>query len=101
MDTSKPERRLTVRQRLFEILEHSRRRDFASRVSDFILVVLIVSNVAIVVAQSVPEVAAKYGASLYAFDRFCVIIFAIEYIARLWVAPIPAVVSRKTTISRG
>ncbi len=87
MDASNPERRLTLRQRIFDILEHSRRRDFASRVVDFVLVVLIVSNVAVVIAQSVPEVAAEYGASLLAFDRLCVIIFAIEYIARLWVAP--------------
>jgi voltage-gated potassium channel len=87
MDTSKPELRASLRQRIFEILEHSRRRDFASRIVDGFLVVLIVSNVAVVIAQSVPEVAAEYGASLYAFDRLCVIVFAIEYIARIWVAP--------------
>ena len=69
MDTSKPERQASLRQRIFEILEHSRRRDFTSRVVDFVLVVLIVSNVAVVIAQSVPEVAAKYGASLHAFDQ--------------------------------
>jgi voltage-gated potassium channel len=76
-----------LRQRAFEILEHSRRRDFASRIIDGVLVTLIVSNVAVVVAQSVPEVAAQYGDVLLLFDRFCVVVFAIEYLARLWVAP--------------
>lgn len=87
MDISKPERSATARQRMFEILEHGRRRDFASRIIDGFLVVLVVTNVAVVVAQSVPEVAAEYGTSLYVFDRLCVIVFAIEYAARIWVAP--------------
>lgn len=75
------------RQRAFEVLEHSRRRDLASRIIDGVLVALIVSNVAVVVAQSVPEVAAQYGDALLIFDRVCVLVFAIEYAARLWVAP--------------
>lgn len=79
--------RLSLRQRAFEILEHSRRRDFASRVVDDLLVVLILANVAVVIAHSIPEIAQDYGDWLYAFDRICVLIFAIEYAARLWVAP--------------
>ena len=51
MDISKPERSPTVRQRLFEILEHGRRRDVASRIIDGFLVVLVVTNVAVVIAQ--------------------------------------------------
>jgi voltage-gated potassium channel len=77
----------TPRQRAFEILEHGRRRDLASRILDIILIVLIVANVAVTVAQSVPEVAIAYGARLLAFDRLCVAIFAIEYAVRIWVAP--------------
>lgn len=77
----------TPRQRAFEILEHGRRRDLASRILDIVLILLIVANVAVTVAQSVPEVAAAYGARLLAFDRLCVAIFAIEYAVRIWVAP--------------
>ncbi|MEO1280517.1 MAG: cyclic nucleotide-gated ion channel [Pseudomonadota bacterium] len=76
-----------LRERAFEILEHGRRRDVASRILDTVLVVLILSNVAVVVIQSIPEVATKYGDTLLAFDRFCVLVFAIEYAARIWVAP--------------
>lgn len=77
----------SLRERAFDVLEHSRRRAPASRVVDWILVLLIVGNVAATVAQTVPEIAAQRGAVLQAFDRACVLAFAIEYAARLWAAP--------------
>ncbi len=87
MDERLTHRASGFRQRAFEVLEHSRRRDLASRILDGVLVVLIVSNVGVVIAQSIPEVAAAHGPALLAFDRFCVLVFALEYAARLWVAP--------------
>ena len=77
----------TVRERAFEILEHGRRRDFASRVLDWILVIVILADVAVTLAQTQPEIQAAYGDNLQLFDRLCVLIFAVEYAARLWVAP--------------
>lgn len=79
--------KLSLRQRAFEVLEHSRRRDLVSRIVDCLLVLLIVGNVAVAVAQSIPETVAQYGTALLIFDRVCVIVFAIEYVARIWVAP--------------
>ena len=79
--------KLSLRQRAFEVLEHSRRRDLVSRIVDCLLVLLIVGNVAVAVAQSIPETVAQYGTALLIFDRVCVLVFAIEYVARLWVAP--------------
>jgi voltage-gated potassium channel len=76
-----------VRERAFEVLEHGRRRDFASRVLDWILVIVILGDVAATLAQTEPEIQAAYGANLQLFDRLCVFAFAIEYAARLWVAP--------------
>lgn len=76
----------TLRGRVFEILEHGLRRDLTARVVDCVLIALIVGNVVGVIAQSVPEVAAAHGDALQRFDRFCVMVFAIEYIVRLWVA---------------
>jgi voltage-gated potassium channel len=78
--------RLGFRQRTFEILEHGRRREPASRAVDWVLVGLILADVAVTVAQTVPHVAAQHGATLRAFDRFCVLVFAIEYVTRLWAA---------------
>ena len=77
----------TMRQRTFGILEHGRRRDFASRIVDWILVVLILANVAATIAQTLPRIEGPYGEDLQLFDRFCVLVFAIEYLARMWVAP--------------
>jgi len=81
------ETRPTFRQRVFEILEHGRRRDFASRILDTFLVLLITANLLVVILQTVPQIAAEYGTALQAFDRFCVAVFIIEYAARICVAP--------------
>ena len=78
---------LTARQRAFEILEHGRRRDFASRIVDGVLVVLILGDVAGTIAQTLPGIEEFYGEDLQLFDRLCVLVFAIEYLARMWVAP--------------
>ena len=86
MGEARPELR-TTRQRTFEILEHGRRRDFASRIIDWILVVLILANVAGTIAQTLPRIEGAYGENLQLFNRFCVLVFAIEYLARMWVAP--------------
>ena len=87
MSEATQDRKLSLRHRAFEVLEHSRRRDLASRIVDGLLILLILGNVAVVVAQSMPEIAAQYGTALFVFDRVCVLVFAIEYIARIWVAP--------------
>jgi voltage-gated potassium channel len=84
---AKPESRDTLRQRAFQILEHGRRREPASRVVDWVLVLLVVGNVAAAVAHTVPDIAARHGAGLQLFDRLCVLVFAMEYVARIWTAP--------------
>jgi voltage-gated potassium channel len=85
---SDPEpRRSTARERAFEILEHGRRRDLASRVLDWILVTVILADVAVTLAQTQTEIQSAYSEDLQLFDRLCVLVFAIEYAARLWVAP--------------
>jgi voltage-gated potassium channel len=83
---AKPESRDTLRQRAFQILEHGRRRQPASRFIDWVLVGLVIGNVAAAVAQTVPDIAARHGANLLLFDRACVLVFAVEYVARIWTA---------------
>ena len=79
----------SLRRRVFEILEHGRRREPASRAIDWLLVVLVVANVVATVAHTVPDIAARHGAALQLLDRVCVLVFAVEYLARIWVAPEP------------
>ncbi len=77
----------TIRQRAFDILEHSRRRDINARLLDWLLIILIVGNVLGTILQTLPHIAADYSPALNTFDRICVAVFLCEYIARLWVAP--------------
>jgi voltage-gated potassium channel len=76
-----------LRQRAFQVLEHGRRREPASRAVDWLLIALVLANVAATVAYTVPDVAAQHGARLQLLDRTCVLVFAVEYVVRLWVAP--------------
>jgi voltage-gated potassium channel len=84
---AEPEPRSILRQRAFQILEHGRRREPASRVVDWVLILLVLGNVVAVLANTVPDIAGRHSASLQLFDRLCVLVFAIEYAARIWTAP--------------
>lgn len=77
----------SFRRRLFDVLERSRRGDRLSRIVDVSLVCLILTNVAASVLETVPAIQSQYGSALSWFDRFCVSIFIVEYVARLWTAP--------------
>lgn len=74
-----------TRRRIYEIIESSRPDDVASVVFDWAMVSLIVANVAMVVLETVPDLAAAYGHSFHTFDVISVAIFTIEYVARIWV----------------
>ena len=76
-----------LRQRIFEVLEHGRRREPASRAADWLLVLLVLADVAATVAYTVPDIAASQGAALQLLDRICVSVFAVEYVGRIWTAP--------------
>ena len=76
-----------ARQRAYQILEHGRRREPASRAVDWLLIALVLADVTATVAHTVPDIAAHHGAALQLLDRFCVLVFAIEYAARIWTAP--------------
>ena len=76
-----------LRQRAFQILEHGRRREPASRTIDWIIISLVVANVVATIVQTVPTLAPEHAAMLQLVDRLCVVVFAVEYAARLWAAP--------------
>ncbi len=75
-----------VKQRLFQILEAGHPGDRLSQVFDGSMVVLILANVAAVVAATVAPLAARYEREFLAFEVFSVAIFTLEYLGRLWVA---------------
>jgi voltage-gated potassium channel len=87
-----------LRQRIFEVLEHGRRREPASRAVDWLLVLLILADVAVTVAHTVPDIASSHGGGLQLLDRACVAVFAIEYAARMWTAPEHPLLHRLTPV---
>jgi voltage-gated potassium channel len=77
---------MNIRRRTFEIIEKSQGNDIASSAFDVSLIVLILLNIAAVIAASFSDFAAAHTAGLYRFEVFSVVIFTIEYTLRLWTA---------------
>ncbi|MBA4171236.1 MAG: cyclic nucleotide-binding protein [Hyphomicrobium sp.] len=75
-----------ARRRTYEVVELGHGEDRASHIFDSALVLLICLNIAAFVAESVPRLRAAYGAEFHAFELFSVVVFTIEYLARLWIA---------------
>lgn len=79
-------RPVTLRHRVYEIIEAGRGEDRLSKTFDLVIITLIVLNIAAFVSETVPAMAAKYHAYFHAFEVFSVAVFTLEYLARLWVA---------------
>ena len=80
----KVEHRPTPRQWAYLILEEGQTEGGVSRVLEYVLIALIVSNVVAVILETVPELYSAYHGFFSAFERFTVYTFGIEYVARLW-----------------
>ncbi|MCC7348147.1 MAG: ion transporter, partial [Variibacter sp.] len=76
----------TFRRRLFEILEHGPVGGRAGRWAERGLIGLILVNLLAVVLGSVPGVGEEHSFLLAVIEYVSVIVFVLEYAARLWVA---------------
>lgn len=85
-DGDRAGRHSALRRRTYEIVELGRGEDRASTLFDTAIVALILLNIAAFIAETVPEIEARYGTAFSAFELFSVIVFTIEYATRLWVA---------------
>lgn len=77
----------TARHRVYVLLEGGQTGGWVGHVIEAILVTLIVANVLAYTAQSIPEIDAKYALYFGILEWISVVIFTIEYLARLWTAP--------------
>ena len=75
-----------IRKRTFEILDIGERNDRLSRVIDTILITLISLNVISVILETLPSLQHTYQDFFDNFEIFSVLIFSIEYLARVWSA---------------
>ncbi len=71
-----------LRSRAYFILEERESR--LSALVNGAIMLLILANVAAIVLESVPSIEARYDAFFEGFERFSVVVFTIEYLARLW-----------------
>ena len=72
-----------MRRRVYEWLEPGEQSSSWEHVIDFVLIFLILVSVAVVVLQSMPEMA-EWNATLDHIERYCVYLFSLEYLLRLW-----------------
>tara|TARA_Y100000739_G_scaffold229342_1_gene243746 strand:+ start:82 stop:1278 length:1197 start_codon:yes stop_codon:yes gene_type:complete len=75
---------MTLRNKTFLFLEISTPEDRASYWFDMFMVVLILSNVAAIILETVDVISEAAGSFFYLFELFSVIIFTTEYILRVW-----------------
>ncbi len=78
--------RRRLRRWVYETIEVGGGDSMESRYFDRFIVAMIVLNIAAFVAETVPSLAAKYAGAFHAFEIVSVIIFTLEYAARLWSA---------------
>jgi len=75
---------VTIRRRVYEILELGRVGDKASRAVDRALVTLIVVNLVTIALGSEPTIDAAYGGLFLAVEIVSSIVFTLEYALRIW-----------------
>jgi voltage-gated potassium channel len=76
-----------IQANVLRILEPAALGDRTSRIWDLSLFFLVVLNLVAVALESVPTLQMSYGKWLYNFELFSVVVFSVEYIARVWSAP--------------
>ncbi len=75
-----------LRRRFYEMLEERHSDDLLSVLFDAFIIILIIANVIAFVAETVDHINARFGPAFELFNIISVIIFTIEYVARLWVS---------------
>jgi voltage-gated potassium channel len=75
-----------LRRRLSALFDDSRTPGRATQAFNIALAVLIITNVAGVIIESVPSIHARYEAPLEWFEHFATLVFAAEYALRVWTA---------------
>jgi len=79
-------RHARLRQRLYGILDQGPGVDRLGAAADWALIGLIIVTLTATVLESVPRLAAAYGAAFNAVEYAALMVFSLEYVARLWTA---------------
>jgi len=73
-----------IQQRALEVLEPGRLGDLYSKITDYLIAALVISNIMAVTLESVSDFSVTYASQFYFFEVFSVTIFSVEYLLRVW-----------------
>lgn len=77
-----------IKYRIYDILVETEDDELIDKIVAVMLMILILINVLTVVLETVESLHAKYGRIFEAIELVSVTIFTVEYVLRLWVAPL-------------
>ena len=75
---------MKLRKRIAELLEQDYHMDRASQTLNLLLILLITMNVVAIFLETVDPIHEQYQQAFWYFEVFSVVIFTIEYLARVW-----------------
>lgn len=75
---------MTIRRRIYLILEPTEKGDILERIFEWILLTIIILNILAIVCESIQEVHEQYADLFYKFELFSVVFFTLEYILRIY-----------------
>ena len=78
---------MTIRKRVYQIIEKAEDGDTASAVFDWFLIILISLNILAVILSSFNNINDRYNNFFIIFEHISVLIFTVEYLLRIWTAP--------------
>ncbi len=76
---------MTLRKKAYNLLERDINSSLANRLFSGFIIVLIVANVFAVIVESYQPIGELYEQEFHYFNVFSVIVFTVEYFARIWV----------------
>lgn len=77
---------METRRRVYHLLEPEPDDTGVEKVVNIFIMVLIMGNVAALIAETVEPLYKQYQSLFYAFEAFSVLVFSVEYVLRLWSA---------------
>ncbi|TMN86847.1 potassium channel protein [Pseudoalteromonas phenolica] len=77
---------LTTRKKVYDILEHGFDGSSTSRLFSGFIVLLIILNVGAIILESYKPIGEMYHQEFLLFNIFSVVVFTLEYFARIWVS---------------
>ena len=74
--------------RVYDILVETEDGELVDRIVAVFLMILILINAAAVVLETVDDLNARFGSIFHAIEMVSITIFTVEYLLRLWIAPL-------------